>query len=433
MAISARDNRTRWIYTAGLFFFLAINFADKAMMGLAAEPIMHELRLSHAEFGRIAASFFALFSVSAVIVGLLANRIKTRWLLLAMVVVWSISQAPLLIATIPATLVLSRVLLGASEGPAYPVAMHALYKWFPDEERVLPSSVLSIGGAFGSGCVAPIITMIIVHVGWRAAFLSLAGVGIVWALIWLVIGKEGPLGSSSAHGHDGGSPDRTALPERVPLRALLLSRTFIGATVMTFAMYVILTIAVIWLPSYLVKVAGYSMVQASWIVVLPSLAQMALGPLFGWGSQRLMRGGLSSRHARGTAGGLTVVTCGAALALMTLMPAGSGLIVAVTITFGIGAFVFASGITLAGEISPPAQRGGVLGIYNCIYTLAGLVTPMVIGHVIDAAVNPIEGYRLGIQLAGAFAVVCGLLSVLLIDPAGDREAFSARAVPASVG
>jgi hypothetical protein len=42
-------------------FFLAINFADKALMGLAAEPIMRELGLTHTQFGRIAASFSCCF------------------------------------------------------------------------------------------------------------------------------------------------------------------------------------------------------------------------------------------------------------------------------------------------------------------------------------------------------------------------------------
>jgi hypothetical protein len=61
MQLSTRDIRHRWVVVTGLFFFLAINFADKALMGLAAEPIMRELGLTHTQFGRIAASFFRCF------------------------------------------------------------------------------------------------------------------------------------------------------------------------------------------------------------------------------------------------------------------------------------------------------------------------------------------------------------------------------------
>ena len=46
-----------------LFFFMFINFADKAVLGLTAVPMMKELDLTPKEFGLIASSFFLLFAV----------------------------------------------------------------------------------------------------------------------------------------------------------------------------------------------------------------------------------------------------------------------------------------------------------------------------------------------------------------------------------
>lgn len=429
MTQQARSTRRRWAIVIGLFFFLAINFADKALIGLAAEPIMRELQLTHTAFGRIAASFFIFFSISALIVGLLANRVKTRWLLFAMAVIWSIAQAPLLLFATPLTLIVSRVLLGASEGPAYPVAVHALYKWFPDHERTVPSSVLTIGASFGAGFIAPGITAVIVHFGWHAAFALLAAAGVVWSVVWLWVGKEGPLDTHEGHqAHASrGTPalDAAAGPRRLPLAALLLSRTCIGSDLSGFAAYVILTMSTIWLPSYLVRVAGYSLTQVGWIVVLPAFGQMMASPLLGWWSQRLMARGVSSRHARGTLGAAAVVVSGAALALMPLLSAGPLLIAAVTVAFSLASFTFVTGVTLAGEIVPSAQRGGVLGINICITTLAGLITPAVMGQVIDHATAQLDGYRTGMMLAGMFSVVAGLLAAVLIDPAADRRRFAA--------
>ncbi|WP_167760072.1 MFS transporter [Paraburkholderia pallida] len=430
MTFETRGTLRRWVIVAGLFLFLAINFADKALIGLAAEPIMRELHLTHSQFGRIAASFFTFFSISALLVGLLANRVKARWLLLAMAVIWSISQLPLLLYAAPATLVLSRVLLGASEGPAYPVAVHALYKWFPDRERALPSAVLTVGASFGAGFIAPLITWVIVSFGWRAAFEMLALVGMVWSVLWLWIGKEGPLGTSdeTPAAADGTDPDPASrYPARIPLGALLLSRTCAGSNFAGFAAYVILTVATVWLPSYLVRVAGYSLTQAGWIVVLPAFGQMVASPLLSAWSQRLMARGVSSRHARGTLGAAAVVAAGAALTLMAALPPGPLLIVAVTVAFSLASFTFVSGVTLAGEIVPPAQRGGVLGINICITTLAGLVTPAAMGLMIDRAATQIEGYRMGMTAMGAFALVAGLVAAVLIDPQADRRRFMARA------
>ena len=55
--------------TALIFLFMFINFADKAVLGLAAQPLMAELQLSPEQFGLIGSAFFLLFPVSAVLVG----------------------------------------------------------------------------------------------------------------------------------------------------------------------------------------------------------------------------------------------------------------------------------------------------------------------------------------------------------------------------
>ena len=129
-----------WTTVGLLFLFMLINFADRAVLGLAAVPIMHELGLSHTEFGLIGASFFTFFSAGAVIVGFLVNRVATKWVLAVLALTWSLCQLPLLLPLSAAALIANRVALGLSEGPAYPVALHAAYKWFPPEQRAMPTS-----------------------------------------------------------------------------------------------------------------------------------------------------------------------------------------------------------------------------------------------------------------------------------------------------
>src|ERR1700726_47748 len=73
-----------WLIVTLLFLFMLINFADKAVIGIAAVPIMDELHLSPREFGLLGSSFFLLFSVSAVVTGFVVNRVETRWALLVM-------------------------------------------------------------------------------------------------------------------------------------------------------------------------------------------------------------------------------------------------------------------------------------------------------------------------------------------------------------
>jgi hypothetical protein len=53
-----------------LFLYMLVNFADKAVVGLAAVPIMQELELTPKQFGLVGSSFFFLFSLSAILVAL---------------------------------------------------------------------------------------------------------------------------------------------------------------------------------------------------------------------------------------------------------------------------------------------------------------------------------------------------------------------------
>jgi MFS transporter, ACS family, D-galactonate transporter len=54
----AATPRQAWLIIALLFLFMVINFADKAVIGIAAVPIMDELLLSPREFGLLARAFF---------------------------------------------------------------------------------------------------------------------------------------------------------------------------------------------------------------------------------------------------------------------------------------------------------------------------------------------------------------------------------------
>ena len=106
-----------WAIVALLFFFMMINFADKAIIGLAGVPIMKELNLTPKEFGLVNSSFFFLFSLSAIVTGFIVNHVQSRWVLLAMAVIWSLTQFPMIGTVSLATLLACRIVLGAAKDP----------------------------------------------------------------------------------------------------------------------------------------------------------------------------------------------------------------------------------------------------------------------------------------------------------------------------
>ena len=85
-----------WKITFLLFLFMLVNFADKIVVGLAAVPIMTELKLGPQQFGLLGSSFFFLFSIAAIVVGFIVNRVPTRWVLLVLAVVWAEAQFPMI-------------------------------------------------------------------------------------------------------------------------------------------------------------------------------------------------------------------------------------------------------------------------------------------------------------------------------------------------
>src|SRR5665213_1195974 len=106
-----------WKITFLLFLFMLVNFADKIVVGLAGVPIMTELKLEPQQFGLLGSSFFLLFSISAIGVGFLVNRIATRWVLLALALIWSLAQLPMVGSVGFSTLLICRILLGAGPSP----------------------------------------------------------------------------------------------------------------------------------------------------------------------------------------------------------------------------------------------------------------------------------------------------------------------------
>src|SRR3954465_10194098 len=296
-----------WKITFLLFLFMLVNFADKIVVGLAGVPIMTEMKLDAEQFGQLGSAFFFLFSISAIVVGFIVNSVPTRWVLLVMAAIWSVTQFPMVGEVSFTTLLICRIILGAGEGPAFSVAAHAVYKWFPDEKRTLPTAILSQGSAFGVILAVPALNWIIVIHSWHYAFGALGVVGLMWTVAWLVMGKEGPLVQTVA---------MAAADPRVPYFQLLTSRTFIGCCAATFGAYWALSLGLTWFTPFIVKGLGFSQKDAGWISVLPWVFGATIVLLTGWISQVMMSRGYTTRAARGVLGSVPLIVGGCILAVL---------------------------------------------------------------------------------------------------------------------
>ena len=74
-------------------------------------------------FGLIGSAFFVLFSLSGMLVGIVRDRPRAnKWIITALALVWMLSQIPIFFTGSLLVIALSRVMLGAGEGPGLPTA-----------------------------------------------------------------------------------------------------------------------------------------------------------------------------------------------------------------------------------------------------------------------------------------------------------------------
>ena len=413
-----------WTVATMLFLYMLVNFADKAVVGLAAVPIMKEMGLSPKDYGALASSFFLLFSVSGVAVGFLANRKPTRWIILILALIWALVQFPMAGTVGFTTLLVCRVLLGMGEGPAASVALHAIYKWFPDEKRTIPTAILSQGAAAGVIVALPLLNLIIVEFSWHWAFGALGIAGLCWVAVWFFVGAEGPITDK---------PLAEAVSDRVPYASIVFAPTFVGCVLACFGAYWALSLGLTWFTPFVVKALGYSQASAGWISTLPWAMGAVTVMLSGWLSQVLIGRGVRTRMSRAVVGTVPMIA-GGLLVLLVPSVASPALKIALLVAGGgLTGPIYVVCAPMIAEFTPIAQRGAAIAIFGAIYTLAGVAAPYLNGSMIEGAATVLEGYQRGYMVSGSIQIAGGIAGLLLMWPAADRARIMRHRIAAASG
>ncbi|MBO9690003.1 MAG: MFS transporter [Mitsuaria chitosanitabida] len=421
-----------WTVAGLLALMMTSNFLDKVVLGLVAVPMMAELKLSPTEFGLIGGSFYWLFAIGAIVGGLAANRIAARSVLMAIALAWAVIQLPLAVSGSLAAFVVCRVLLGLTEGPASPVATHALCKWFPDQRRSLPIALLHQGSSAGLLIAGLAIPQITAHWGWRANFLVLTVIGLLWCVAWYFLGAEGQVEEATP------SPS-----PRLPYGHLLTDPTVLGNFAAHFVSHWVLAASLTWLSGYLQQGLGFAPIQSGRMFALFILITAPVSLGLAWASQRLVLGGMPTRRSRGAFVGLSLVVAGLGnCALLWLDLSTMQRFLMLAISGGMTLTINSIGPAILGEIVPRAQRGGILAIGNAVASLGGLGAPVVMGWLIQRAsglpgVNlaaelpraAARGYEQGFFVGGLLLIAGGLVALMTMNP--QRSARRLARAPGS--
>jgi MFS family permease len=404
------DAKGAWRTAILLLIFMLANFFDKTVVGLLAVPIMDDQKITPAQFGVLASSFFWLYAVGGIAGGFIANRVAARWLLLVLALAWSVCQLPLCVPVTYAVFLVARVALGFAEGPAYPVAIHAAYKWFPPEKRIVPVSLFAGGAGLGlliAGVTVPLVTA---HWGWRMNFVLLCALTLVWAAVWVALGREGRLEQA----HEQAFTQAASI--RVPYRTLLTDRTVVASIAMQFASYWGIALGFTWLPAYFRKGIGLDAVASGRLYAVAIAAGIPILLAASWGIERMLARGMSSRTARGRFTAASQLLAGATFLCFVIpglsLPVRELIII---VAGAVGPISFSICPAILAEVVPQAQRGAILGISNSVASFAGVLAPLVTGWLVQS--NPgAHGYEMAFMLCGALLAGGSLIGAIYIDP-----------------
>lgn len=403
-----------------LFLFQTLNFFDKLVFGLSAVPMMKELQISPQQFGLIGSSFFLLFSVSGVLVGLFViGRVPVKWILVVLAAIWSLTQIPIYFSSSVMVLVMCRILLGLGEGPGLPTALHAAHNWFSPEKRSVPSAVVLQGISVGLLAGGPLLTYIIVQHGWRSGFLFCGVIGICWIIAWLFIGGEGPYSTS----HD--KPSAASLSEApVPARKLWLDPTVIGVIIMSTMSYWIVGMSATWLPPFLQQGLGYSQTQTGTVISAVYIFQSPLLLLGSWIAQRMLQNGSSKRKTLGSASGYALLVAGLAL-ICSVHVTGILQLSLIAIAFAAPSLTTIYGPITLGAVAPAAQRGKLIVVIYSANAVSALASNAVTGMIVQAAGpdNLSAGYANAMMFTAAILIIGAIAAFALIFPDRTIERF----------
>ncbi|WP_435199910.1 MFS transporter [Janibacter sp. GS2] len=416
-----------WAIVALLLVFFTLNFADKAAIGLAAGEIKEDLGLSESQYGLVSSAFFWLFAVGAVVLTLWFKRVGYLFAGAALMTAWGLSMLPLTVPTTFGVLIASRVVLGFFEGPAHALCQSIVADRFPPEKRAFAGAVVNAGSSIGPLIAAPTLTWVILTWSWHASFMALIAIGVVWTVVWLLVVRGEPgmrrqtrsdvLGTATTgQVHEDGDID-------VPLTSLLKTGSFWGLAMLSFAGYLISSLKVAWLPSFLGDGMGYSPSAVGWLVTLPYLAAVVVLLTAGLLSGHLLRRGFSSHVARGWLTTAYLVFAGVCMIAFTQVSPGRLQLVLVVCAFAINSVAFSVAFAGAADFLPSRHRPGFFGCIIAAYSVAGIVAPYVLGVIVDAGATVAEGYANGFLIVGLTICVFAVIGGYLLDPARSRAAL----------
>jgi MFS family permease len=168
-----------WLLTAINF----LNYLDRIVFVAVDADLKHDFHLSDAQVGATASAFLLIYTLAALPLGALADRLSRTRIVAIGVAIWSIATWYTAVAHTFAGLFAGRAVLGIGEASYLPAGAALLAAYFAPGERATVQSRWGASSLVGSAAGFVLGGIIAQHFGWRWAFVLCGAPGLVLALL----------------------------------------------------------------------------------------------------------------------------------------------------------------------------------------------------------------------------------------------------------
>ncbi|WP_087666566.1 MFS transporter [Caballeronia humi] len=408
MSATIAPTRARYGIMVMLFFMTAMNYADRATLSITGSAIKAQFGVSSVTLGYMFSAFAWTYVLAQLPGGSLLDRFGSKRTYAVSIFLWSCLTFTMgTLAGLPAALAIAsmfglRVLIGIAEAPVFPANSRIVATWFPASERGFTAAAFTSSAYFATVAFAPLMGWITHSYGWQYVYFVMGLLGVTLVAIWMRVmfpPRQHPRINEAelAYIRDGGAlidldePRGTAGSSasvkprgdtRSKLKQILSNRMMLGILIGQYCVTTLTYFFLTWFPIYLVQERHMSILKTGLVASIPAIAGFCGGMLGGYVSDRLLKKyGMSLTAARkiplvsGMVLSMTMVLCNyvgsevAVVALMALAFFGKG--------FG------ALGWAVMADVIPKQATGLCGSLFNGIGNVAGIVTPIAIGYLIQ--------------------------------------------------
>ena len=385
-------------------------------MSVATKPLMGAFHLSDGQMGILLSSFGWSYALLQIPIGALLDKVGVKWLMRVGTILWTIATFMTAIVSGMGLIIISRILLGVAEAPAFPGASKATGYWFPRQERGLATSAFDAAAKLSNVLGVPLVAWAVMEWSWRGGFVVTGILSLIYALtywIWYRDPKEDKKLSKEEYAYivDGGAQETGEAPGGIMknLGYLLGSRKVWGLTIgfaaYGYSFYLFLT----WLPGYLENQMHMSILKSGWYTVIPwivaTLADLIIG---GWLVDHLIKKGHNPTKVRKS---LLVIGMILGLAVAGAAFTNNPNVAIVYISIALGGLAFSApiGWSIPALIAPKGTVGTVGSIMNFVNNVMGILAPIVTGFIAGSTGT----FGLGFLVA-AVVLLIGIFSYLFL-------------------